>query len=99
MNFVPGESGSVGERLANVVLFQIRQLLDNLCRRHPVGDKVDDVRDGDAKSADGPSPAEDVGIMRNPIKCVRHRHDPLFTAPRSMMKDRARGFRRHPLDG
>lgn len=53
MNFVPGQRGRVGECLANVFLFQFRQLFDDLCGGHSVGDKVDNVSDGNAKSADG----------------------------------------------
>jgi hypothetical protein len=60
LNLVARKSRCVPERLANVFLFQIRQLLDDLCGCHTVGDQVDDVRDRNAKAADGRSPAEDV---------------------------------------
>jgi len=72
VNFVASERRSIGERLANVLLFQIRQLLDNLCRRHPVGDEVDNMGDRDAKASDRGSPSEDVGVLRNPLKCICH---------------------------
>jgi len=44
VNFVPREGSSVGERLADIFLFEIRQFLDDLRRRHAVGHKINHVR-------------------------------------------------------
>ena len=45
------------ERLTDVFLFEIRQFLDDLRRRHAVGHEVDDVGDRDAKVSAGDAPA------------------------------------------
>jgi hypothetical protein len=65
VHFVVSERRRIGERLANVLLFQVWQLLDNLCRRHPVGDQVDNVRDRDAKAANSGSASEDIRVAEH----------------------------------
>lgn len=70
--FILRQGGGVAERLANVFLLQVRQVRHNLCRRHAVGNKVDNVRDRDAKATDGGSPGHDIRVVRNPIECIRH---------------------------
>src|SRR5438552_3112962 len=44
VNFVPRKGSSVGERLPDIFLFEIRQFLDDLRRRHAVGHKINHVR-------------------------------------------------------
>ena len=62
----------VGERLANIFLFEIRQFLDDLRWRHAVGHEVDDVRDRDAKAADGRPASQHVRVLRDSIEGIRH---------------------------
>ncbi len=52
MHFVVSQSGRVRECLADVFFLEVWQVRDDLCRCHPVRNKIDDVGDGDAKSAD-----------------------------------------------
>jgi sirohydrochlorin ferrochelatase len=73
MDFILRQSSGVRERLANVFLLEVRQFLDDLCRCHPVRDKVDDVRDGDAKAADRRPAGEDIRVLGNAIECVGQR--------------------------
>ena len=54
MDFVLGQGGRVGEGLADVFLLEVRELGDDLRRRHPVCDEVDDMRDRDPQAADRP---------------------------------------------
>ena len=72
MEFVLRQGSGVDERLANVFFFQIRKVLDDLRGRHAVGNEVEHVRDRDAKAADGGSPGQDIGVLRDPIECIRH---------------------------
>ena len=72
MEFVLRQGSGVGERLANVFLFQVRKVLDDLRRRQAVGNEVDHVGDRDAKAADGGSPGQDIGVLRDAIECIRH---------------------------
>jgi hypothetical protein len=71
VHFVVSERGRVGKCLPNVLFFQIRQLVDNLRRRHAIRDQIQDMCDRDAKAADGRSPSQDVGILRDSIEIVR----------------------------
>jgi len=43
MKFILREGSGIGECLANVFLFEVRQLLDDPGRRHAVGNEVDNV--------------------------------------------------------
>ena len=76
MEFVLRKNRRVGERLTHVFLFEIRQFLDDLCRGHAVGHKIEDVCDGDAKAADSGEASHHGGILRDPIDGVRY-SDPL----------------------
>jgi hypothetical protein len=68
-DFVLGQRGSVGERLADV---NVRKLGDDLRRRHPVCDEVDDVGNGDSQPADRRPPGEDGRVLRDAIKRAFH---------------------------
>ena len=68
VHFVASKRRSIGERLAHVLLVQVRKVFDHLRGCHPVGDQVDNVGDRDAKAADRGLPSEDVGILRNPVE-------------------------------
>lgn len=72
VNFVPGESGCVGERLADIFLVELRQFLDELHRGHAVGNEVDNVGHRDAKTADRRPAGENIRVLRNPIESVCH---------------------------
>lgn len=72
LNFVPGERCCEGERLADIFLFQIGQLLHDLRWRHAVGDEVDHVGDRDTKAADRGSPGQDIRVLRDAFERVRH---------------------------
>ena len=72
VHFVVSERRGVRECLADVFLFKVRQLLDNLRRGHPVGDHVDNVCHRDAEAANGRSPGEKVGVLCNSLKCIWH---------------------------
>jgi plasmid stabilization system protein ParE len=52
VDLITGQGGCVGECLTDVVLLEIRQIDEDLRRRHAVGDEVDDVRHRDAQTAD-----------------------------------------------
>ena len=68
VHFVVSKRRSIGERLAHILLVQVRKVFDHLRGCHPVGDQVDNVGDRDAKAADRRLPSEDVGILRNPVE-------------------------------
>jgi hypothetical protein len=55
VELVLGESCGVGEGLADIVFFEVRQVGDDLRRCHAIGNEVDDVRDRDAQPTDGRS--------------------------------------------
>ena len=61
-----------GERLAHIVLVQVRELRDDLCSSHPVGHEVHHMRDRDTKSADGRSAGEYLRVLRDAIEGVFH---------------------------
>ena len=68
VHFVVSERRSIGERLAHILLVQIRKVFNHLRGCHPVGDQVDNVGDRDTKAADRGLPSEDAGILCNPIE-------------------------------
>jgi hypothetical protein len=68
VQFVLGECGCIGKCLADVLLVQVWQLLDDLRRRHPISHEIDDVCHRDAKSADSGSSGQQVGSLRNAIE-------------------------------
>ena len=70
VNFVPCEGSGVRERHADVLFFEIRQLLDDLRRHHAVGDEVEHVREGNTQSADRRTASRHVRVLRDPIECV-----------------------------
>ena len=72
MKFILREGSSVGKRLTDVFFFEVRQFLDNLRRRHAVGNEVDDVGHRDAKTAEGGSSGQDLRVLRDAIERVRH---------------------------
>ena len=72
MDFVLGQGGRVGQRLADVFLLEVRELGDDLRWRHPVCDEVDDVGNGDSQPADRRPPREDKGVLRDAIKRAFH---------------------------
>lgn len=67
MELILGERGRVGEGLADILLIEVWELLDDLCRRHAVRDEVDYVRHGNPKPTDGRAPGQHVREMGNPI--------------------------------
>jgi hypothetical protein len=72
MQFILGEGGSVGERLADILNVEVRKFLDDLCGRHAIGDEVDDVRHGNPKPSNGGAPGQDVWNVRDAIVGARH---------------------------
>jgi hypothetical protein len=70
MGLVLRKARRAGKRLAHVFLFEIRQFLDDLSGGHAVRHQIDDVRDGDAKAADGGPASHHGGIRRDPIEAV-----------------------------
>jgi hypothetical protein len=68
VDFVLRQRGRVGEGLADVFLFEIRELRDDLRRCHPVCDEVDDVGNGDPQPADRRPPGEDGRVLRDAIE-------------------------------
>jgi hypothetical protein len=73
MHFVVSERRRVRKRLAHVFLFQIGQLLDDLCRRQAVGNQIHHVRYRDAQAADRGSAGKDRRVLRDAVKCIRHK--------------------------
>jgi hypothetical protein len=72
VEFVLCESSCVGQCLADVILFEVRQVLDDLRRRHAIRNEVDHVSDGNAKAADRGSSAQYIRRLRDAIECARH---------------------------
>ena len=64
VDFVVSKRRSIGERLAHILLVQIRKVFNHLRGCHPVGDQVDNMGDRDAKAADRRSSSKGVGISR-----------------------------------
>ena len=50
-------------RLVNVLFLEVRQFGDDLRRRHPDCDEVDDMRDRDPQVADRGLPGEDRRVL------------------------------------
>ena len=72
VHFVVSERRGVGKRLANILLFQVRELLHDLRGGHAVGDEIDNVRYGNTKPSDrGPS-CEDIRVLSDAIERVCH---------------------------
>jgi hypothetical protein len=71
VQFVACESCGVGQRLADVFLFEVGQVVDDFEPASAVGDEVDHVSDGDAKTADHGSPGQDIWLLRDAIERVR----------------------------
>ena len=63
---------AVAKRLTDVFLIEVRELRDDLRRRHPVCDEVDDMRDRDPQSADRRPPGEDGRVLRDAIERAFH---------------------------
>jgi hypothetical protein len=72
VDLVLGQSSCVGERLSDVFLLEVREVRDDLRRRHAVGEEVNHVRHGDAKASDCGPTGQHIGILGNPVKGVRH---------------------------
>ena len=72
MKLVLGKSRGVSQCLANVFLFEIRQLGDDLGGRHAVGDEVDHVGHRYAKAADCGSARQYIRILGNPFERIFH---------------------------
>jgi hypothetical protein len=72
VDFVLGQGGRVGERLMDVFFLEVREFRDDLRRRHPVCDEIDDMRDGDPEAADRCPPGEDGRILRDAIERAFH---------------------------
>jgi hypothetical protein len=72
VDFVLRQRRRVGERLADVFLFEVRELRDDLRRCQPVCDEVDDVGDGDSQPADRCPPGEDGRVLRDAIERAFH---------------------------
>jgi hypothetical protein len=69
---VVGKGSSVSESLSDVGFFEIRQFSDDLRRRHAIRDQVDDVRDGNAQTADRGPPCEHIRVLRDAVECDCH---------------------------
>ena len=85
VDFVLGQGGRVAKRLTDVFLLEVRELRDDLRRRHPVCDEVDDMRDRDPEAADRRPPGEDGRILRDAIERAFH------NVPRVPLYRRRRG--------
>lgn len=72
MKFVLGEGSRIPERLPNVLFLEVRQFLHDLRWRHPVGDEIDDVCNGDAKPPNRRAAGEDLRIVGDAVERVRH---------------------------
>jgi hypothetical protein len=72
VQLVVSKGGGVSECLSNVGFFEIRQFSDDLRRRHAIRDQVDDVRDGNAKTADRGPPCENIRVLRDAVECDCH---------------------------
>ena len=73
MNFFGREPGRVFERLSNVLLFQIRMILEHLFDARSVSELTNDHGDGDAHATDARATAHDVRI-----ECDALEHGGLF---------------------
>jgi len=82
VDFVLGEGGRVGERLADVFLLEVRELHDHLRRRHPVCDEVDDMRDRNPQTTDRRPPGEDGRVLRDAIERFFHNYLELYCSAR-----------------
>ena len=74
VELVVGQGGGVGECLSDVFFLEVRQVGDDLRRRHAVRDEIDDMRDRDAKTADCRTAGQHIRILRNSVKPSRHVH-------------------------
>jgi hypothetical protein len=66
------EGSSVRKGLADIILVEIGQFLDDLRCGHAVGNEIDDVSHRDSKAADGGSPAQDLRVVRDAIEVACH---------------------------
>jgi len=67
VHLVLSEGSGVGERLADIFLFEVGQFLHNLGWRHAVGDEVHDVSHRNAKATNRRSPREHVRVLCDAI--------------------------------
>ena len=72
MQFVLREGCCVRQRLPDVFLLQVGQLLNDLSWRQPIRQEIDDMGDRNAQASDGCTAGQYVRSLRNPIKCLRH---------------------------
>jgi hypothetical protein len=63
VHLVLSEGSGVGERLADIVFFEVGQFVHNLRWRDAVGDEVDDVSHRNAKPTNRRSPGEHVWVV------------------------------------
>ena len=74
MYLVLGYRRSVGERLANVFLLEVRVFGDYLCGRHSIRDQVYYMRNRYAQATQSRASREDIRVMRDAIMGSSHRN-------------------------
>jgi hypothetical protein len=72
VNLILSEGSGVSERLADVFLFEVRQFLNDLRRRHAIGNKVEDVGHRNSQTPNGGTAGQNIWVLRNSIEGVRH---------------------------
>jgi hypothetical protein len=72
MELIFGKNGGVREGLTDIFQLEVGKVSHNLGRRHPVGHEIDDVGDGDTEAADGRAASQNIRILGDAIKDVRH---------------------------
>ena len=72
MKLILSQHRGISKGLPNVFLFQIREIGDDLRRRHAVGHEVDDMGHGDADAVYGGPAGQHVRILGDAIERVRH---------------------------
>jgi hypothetical protein len=72
MELIFGKNGGVREGLTDIFQLEVGKVNHDLGRRHPVGHKIDDVGDGDAQAADRCAASQNIRVLGDAIKDVRH---------------------------
>lgn len=72
MELIFGKNGGVREGLTDIFQLEVWKVSHDLGRRHPVGHEIDYVGDGDAEAADGCAASQNVRVLGDAIKDVRH---------------------------
>jgi len=87
VQLVLSQGGGIPEGLADVLFLEVGQFLHDLRRSQAVGNEVDNVSDGNPKTAHSGSAGQDVWCLRDAVEGGCHRFSPAHSSPSSPRVD------------